>query len=199
MTALKFFIFGLLAAAGALVGELVLVTLASVLFNIDLTANYFDAVTALLILAIAIEEVFKLILLRQLFIITKKTTARISLALLFGSGFAFLEIFSKLTALPQPTLLAIFSWNFFGVFLIHVLTAGVLGGFLTAKKGFSVSYALLAFLFASFLHLGYNLLIIYNQGAIFISIYLLGITTGFYWLQINLQDKKNSTIIEARH
>ncbi|MFA5994144.1 MAG: PrsW family glutamic-type intramembrane protease [Parcubacteria group bacterium] len=186
MKILKFFTFGLLSASGALAIELILVALISILFNINIENNYFNSITAFLIIAIILEEFFKLSLLRQLFFTTNEKSVKIYLALIFGSGFSFLEIFSKLIAIPQATLLTVFSWNFFGVFLIHVLTAGVLGCFLARKNGASLALAAQALLLASFLHLGYNLLIIYDQGAIATNTYLMIISIGLYLLKNKL-------------
>lgn len=159
----KFFIFGILAAAGAMASELILSSLCSILFNINIETNYFQEITFFLIAVILIEEFFKLILLQNLFSTSMENSrSKIFSALIFGSGFALFEITSKLLSLPQQNSLSVFYFNLAGIFLIHTTTAGIIGFFLAKKTALSRTAIIMqAIFFSSILHLAYNLLVIY--------------------------------------
>ncbi|EKE11394.1 MAG: hypothetical protein ACD_15C00088G0001 [uncultured bacterium] len=194
MKFIKFFILGALAALGALTCELVLSSLLSILFNVNIEKDYLSKITFFLIIVVIIEELFKLALLAKLFSSIEKSSSKFILSIFFGGGFAFIEVYLKLISLSISN---IFSFPFLGVFLIHIITSGIIGYFLI-KKSYSILSAIQALLISSLFHLTYNLLVIYNQDAIFAYIYLFSISILLFILKINLQNKSYSTIIKTR-
>jgi hypothetical protein len=169
MKFIKFFIYGILAAMGAMAVELVLSSLFSILFGIDVETDYFSAITFFLFLAVLTEEGLKLILLQKLYSSPDRTRHGIIPALVFGSGFGFFEIFSKSLSFP------LLSSSLLGILLIHIATAGTIG-YLLNKKDLSFFSSTLPAIFLPFLlHLSYNLLIIYDLGSALIGLYLAAI------------------------
>lgn len=198
MKFIKFFVFGILAALGAMAVELILSALFSILFSIDIEANYFDRLTVFLVIAIFVEEFFKLILLLKLFSSSSEKSYGIMSVLFFGSGFALFEIFSKLLSLSRYDSMYLLSLSFLGVFLIHLITSGIIWSIIAKKTAYPATLIAKALFLAFLSHLIYNLLIIYEQGAFVIYAYLFSVSIVLYFLKTNLQDKKKSIIINTR-
>lgn len=164
MNWLKYFFFGILASCGALFFELILFVVFSSATSANFSAPSAGQLTALFALSIPLEEVFKFIFLRkkirqaQADTISQITARGIFFcSLIFGGGFALLEsVFNfSLISTEQNTLLL----QFFGVILIHIATAGIIGLALFFQKKDSPFAVTKIILPAILLHASYNLLV----------------------------------------
>lgn len=164
MKFIKPFFWGIIGALGALVLEIFFLG-----FFPD-QEKIFEAITLVLIASILIEEIFKFLMIYQLFRETEKVRDIFSGSLLVGLGFSAVEIF--LLSLKQE-----FSGNYFyagsaGIIIVHLATSAILG-FLIARNNLKKAVAGIGFIFlAAILHLTYNSLIIYNIPGIFVLFYL---------------------------
>lgn len=157
MKKIELFFWGILAALGALLVE-VLIAFGLAAYQhqgATLDFEFFNGSLALLVIFVLIEELFKY------FIIAKKIEA-LSLgrsfifnSLLMGAGFALTEI--GLIVLQSGGLTSDYS-ALGRIAVVHIATAGIMGYSFALGNPKRVSTAFRALLIPSVLHLAYNLL-----------------------------------------
>ena len=195
MKIVKPFFYGILASFGALLIEMIIKNFSgndSSLVDIPTRLSWF------LVLAVSIEELLKILLIHKYYqeIIDRHDRSRSPImiqgemfygALLVGLGFSFLEIFF-FTYDPairiQVAYLSILS-----VVFLHILTAGLIGYFLSRENIIDYFVFLKIFIAAASLHLLYNVLVIYDTDKIYIICYLVFILI-FLLLQRYRQQRK---------
>jgi len=169
---MKAFIFGLLAALGALIAELTISDLYFILLGKDLETNYFNQITLFLVAVVLIEEFFKYIMLIKLYASQKNQTTNISIALLAGLGFACMELaFTGLNFFFNPETVN-FNWSVAGVFILHLATTGIIGSLIIFRKKTGLFSAAKIITVTACLHLAYNLMIIYSLNFWLVFLYL---------------------------
>ncbi|MFA7209384.1 MAG: PrsW family glutamic-type intramembrane protease [Parcubacteria group bacterium] len=165
---IKSFIFGLLAASGALCVELLLSNLYYVAYVKDIATDYSTSLTIFLLIVVLIEEIFKYILLVKLYSAPESQSPKISMALVFGLGFSLVEILFSLSQTP-PSYGAILGFQSLGAPLLHIATAGIIGMFILSSKNIRPALVIGT---AFGLHSTYNLLVIYGWSYAIIYSYL---------------------------
>jgi hypothetical protein len=154
-------IYGFLAASASLLLESFFVLMLYPEKN--LSGTFFSPISfnslLAVVLAVSIEEFFKLIFIRKIYSDLKTQGEIILSALFLGIGFSSIELLMYL--FQGNFWFNIFNWYLWGVVFIHTLTSIIIG-FLLCKKN-SGKYWFLAAIFAtSFaLHLTYNLLVLF--------------------------------------
>lgn len=199
MKLLRLFFFGVIAALSALFLELVLV---SAMGNAqEMLYVFFVQVTPLLFAVVLMEEAFKFIFiykscsdLRSGFEETADLDAipkKIFFASIYiGLGFSFVEIL-------------VVSFNFFlgrsfsqlvlpalGIIAVHIATSATMGYLLARSRSVNPVLILKIFAAAVFLHIFYNLLVIYSAGPLYISLYLLLLVSFFLFMFFKIAPKK---------
>lgn len=169
---LKFFFYGIIAALGAMLVELVLKNILS--SEISLDNIFFTIITPSLILFALTEEAFKFAVINKAVSSLKNPGDIFSGALLIGLGFSLTD---SLTEIYLG-----FSVNFFeqtsyllailGILIVHLSTSLLFGYFSFKKSLFAKTIPAAVFIFATLLHLLYNIFIIYNLPLIIVLIYL---------------------------
>ena len=153
MHKLKAFFYGIIAASGATVfQQLILITL-----NIETVST--TSLTPLLVFGALSEELFKFIVIYKIYSETESRKSFLLNSLLIGFGFSLIELIFKIWD-KLPTV-QVFYADYLGIIIIHIITAGVIGYFLTLKNSkflLSIIGITLAFL----LHLAYNAFKIYR-------------------------------------
>ncbi|MFA4818031.1 MAG: PrsW family glutamic-type intramembrane protease [Parcubacteria group bacterium] len=148
---------GVIAAGGALVFELLFSSFFPT-YDFSAAALSFDIII-FLIIAAAIEEFFKLLVIYKSFFLQKNNGREfLSSALLLGLGFALAEItISNYFGLSEnPNLY----FGILGIFLVHMLSAGLIGYLLIKIRARIFTALALVFLAATALHFTYNWAII---------------------------------------
>jgi len=137
---------GIIAAASALVLEL-----SPAIFGVDLIENsfYFFLFTA------SIEEIVKGTFIYSHYLKLETKEKILSGAFFIGLGFALTEIILKQLPYNKSMLLPIT-----GVFLVHLLTATLLGIFLRKKDQNLLPLLFLLIIFNVILHLAYNFFVL---------------------------------------
>ncbi len=175
MNKLKPFLFGIIAASGALIFEMLVSNLYFILSGQDIEVNYFNRITLFLLVVVLLEESAKFIMLEKFY--AGEIQKKISGALFAGLGFASVELFFAFsnaalnrTAYPDPGII--------GALLLHIATALFIG--ISIIHGWNGSFARTAttISFAFIWHLSYNLMVIYEQPYVFTYAFL-GITYLF--------------------
>lgn len=168
MTHLKLFFFGIIAALGAMVIELVLKNILST--EVSLANNFFNIITPSLILFALVEEIFKFIVINKAVSLLKGPKNAFLGAFLIGLGFSLTEIylaFSNNLFEQSNYLLAIL-----GILIVHISTSLIFGYFSFKKSPLSKTIFAVIIISATLLHLLYNIFVIYNLSPTAISIYL---------------------------
>ena len=152
MNKLKAFFYGIIAAMGATIFQQLIL----IFFNIVIIDT--SRLTPILIFGAISEEIFKFIFIYKL--ASEETFQKkiIINSLLLGSGFLTVELFFKLWGNLQA--IQTDYLNYFVIAIIHTLTAGIMGYFITLKKS-SITLLALGIALAILIHLAYNALIIY--------------------------------------
>ena len=168
------FLWGIIAALGALIVEIVFYIIAS--FFIDPTSSLpfsqFFIVPQFIIAAACIEEVLKYIIIFKRFSVLPPEKSKLANALLIGLGFFLFELalISATRTSPAPQFLA-------EIAIIHIGTAGLIGGILIVKNIRKITTFLYAITTAVAFHAVYNLLSIernsFNSFLIFLVLGLL--------------------------
>jgi len=162
MRFLKPFFFGIFAALGALLLEL----LVSFFLGApsDLRPVFFSKMNLLLAVIILIEEIFIFIFVYKNFQELKNASQKEifynSVAL--GLGFSFLEIFFNLFDLPSGQNILNLVLNFTGITAVHIATAGIIGYSIMKAPKLNIVFIFRTLLIAFSIHFVYNYLIIYN-------------------------------------
>lgn len=166
MRIIKAFIFGLLAALGALCVELIISNSYFILSGKNIESDYFNQLTIFLIIVVLIEETFKYLVLVKLYSAPTGQPPTILPAIFTGLGFSLVEIF----LLNQNLFSTIINFDAksFGLILLHILTASLIG-LLLLRKNTSITKIISL---AAGLHLVYNLLVIYTLDYLLIYSYL---------------------------
>jgi hypothetical protein len=154
-------IYGFLAALASLLLESFSMLIAYPEKNLPNTSSLPISAKSLfmVILAVSIEESFKLIFLRKIYLDLKTKKTIISFAFLLGLGFSSIELILYL--FQGNFWLNIFNWYLWGVVFIHALTSITIG-FLLCKKNSDKYWFLLVIFATSFtLHLVYNLSVLF--------------------------------------
>lgn len=157
MKNIQAFIFGILAALGAVITELLLSNLYFIFSGKNILSTYFHQITFFLICVILIEESFKYLMLFELSAFLK-TSLRIATVFFAGLGFSIFEIFFIFFSRDINHSF----WEIAGIFMLHILTASLMGWFIVLKTKIDIFSSLKIIALAAFLHLLYNLMIIYN-------------------------------------
>jgi len=151
MNKIKAFSYGIISAFGATFFQQIIL----ILFNVETIDT--SRLTPLLIFGAFSEEIFKFIFIYKL---AKEEESRKKIILnscLIGISFSLVELLFKLWGMQN---IKIDYFSYFGIFIIHILTAGIMGYFLTLKKG-SAAFLVLGITVAVLIHLAYNALLIY--------------------------------------
>lgn len=170
MRFIKPFAFGIFAAAGALVVELIAADAYFILSGKEISPDYSDRLTFFLAAVVLAEEIFKYALITRAYRGKTAGSRTLSTAVFAGLGFAFFELFF----LIQPSARA-FPYSgiaLAGVFLLHILTSGTIGASILSAKNIRPSLAIGT---AFGLHLAYNLLVVYGWSYAIIYSYLAAI------------------------
>ncbi|HRY82703.1 MAG TPA: PrsW family glutamic-type intramembrane protease [Candidatus Moranbacteria bacterium] len=152
MGKIKIFIFGILTALAALVFE----NLIPIIFlktAVEATSPF----DVYLLTAILIEELLKLISIWKISRISENQKNIFWLAVFFGLGFAFVEIFLNILNFNLEFVL-----NYFGLFLIHTFTSTIYGLYFSKKESFSVLGGLAIFALGCFSHFLFNFSVFFD-------------------------------------
>jgi len=175
MKSLKPFIFGILAAAGALIIELVISNLYFILSGKDVEINYFDKITFFLVIVVLIEESFKYVMLRKSYKEQDRKKQKISTAVIAGLGFASVELFFIYLSMFFNQSSFYFDLGIIGALALHIATTGIIGYLIVSEKSAGTSLAIKTIGIAFCLHIIYNLAIIYNLNYLVIYSYLIAL------------------------
>lgn len=165
---IKFFFYGIISALGAMIIELVLKNILS--SEISLGNIFFTIITPSLILFALVEETLKFIVINKAVLSLKKSSEAFIGAFLIGLGFALTEIylaFSNNLFEQSNYLLAIL-----GILIIHISTSLIFGYFSFKKNPLSKTFFTVILIFATLLHLIYNIFIIYKLSPAIVLAYL---------------------------
>lgn len=150
---IKPFLLGIIAALGALFLELILYLIFP---EQETQQDYYNKITVFLFFVVAIEELLKVLMIyknsREL---SGENDIFIS-SFLVGVGFVLTELFLK-----DSTGQSFFSSGNLNIILVHLLTAGLVGYFISQRPNPQKKFLIKIWLLAFFVHLLYNLLIIY--------------------------------------
>lgn len=157
--------FGFLAAAGALLAELFVLSFfiqnPSVYSATTANTNFVLATGGILFLFLSacIEECFKYLLLKKTFSTEYSRTKNILFLFFFCIGFSGLEI--SLLVFDNPIINSVVATHITGVFLIH-LTTILLFGYSLSKESLK-KFSLLFIPIATLIHFLYNVAILYQD------------------------------------
>lgn len=147
MVYLKYFFFGILAALSSLIIELLIDS-----FSLFVQINGNSSLLSFFLISATIEEFFKLLFIIRIWLETSSKPKVLTYSLMVGLGFSAIEIFFNSWRLMGQTLPF---HLYFGLIFIHVLTAGIIGFFLSRQPKISWTVSVLTFL-NILLHVGYN-------------------------------------------
>ncbi len=184
---------GIIAATSALFLEVLISTLIPILSDLgkESIMNFSSPLSFILIVSILIEEFLKYLVILKRIEKFSYGKSLITNSLLTGLGFSFMELaliygnfHLNANRLFEPK-------DLFGLFLIHILTAGIIGYFIAACKNGKYAIFLKAFISASIIHFLYNFMIIWqNEFAPFLIFILIGATTSFVLYNLISIDRK---------
>lgn len=150
---IKSFLLGILAALGALFLELVFYLIFP---SQETQQDYYNKITLFLFLIVAIEELLKVLMIyKNSTELSGENDIFIS-SFFIGTGFALTELFLK-----ESVRQSLFSLGNLNIILVHILTAGLAGYFISKQPAPRKSFLVKIWLLAFSGHLLYNLLIIY--------------------------------------
>lgn len=158
MQKIKPFLFGILAALGALIAEFVLSDTYFIFSGKEIDLNYSEKITVFLFLVVLIEELAKYIMILKLYDGQSLEKQKVSTAIFLGLGFAIVESF--FIYLHHN-----FSHLYLGIIsaiILHIATAGVIGYLIILAKNSNTNSAMKIISIAFGLHTVYNLMVIYN-------------------------------------
>jgi hypothetical protein len=169
MNSFQIFLIGIITALGALIAQFLLSIVAPEISNF----KTFFSLDFYLILAIFLEELFKLVLFWKILNHPQNKKTTYFSAILLGSGFATAEILLNILGAPLFSLVIFFSY--LGLFLIHILTLLIYSLYFSQEiKLFSLK-TLLFFILGFFIHFLFNFFVVHD-----ISAFLLDITLLFF-------------------
>lgn len=152
---------GIIAALGALVTELIIfVIFGMASFDKNIIAQDLSSLNYLLVTAVFIEEILKYLIIQKRIESFSIGRTLILNSFLVGLGFAGVEsaliyFRSAGSSIPYQSLMEII--------LIHIFTAGIIGYFIATRNPQKISTVLKAVSIAAFIHLSYNILVLYRN------------------------------------
>ncbi len=158
-------LWGIIAAAGALILEILISTLAPILLGPgkELVADFASPLSFLLIISVLAEEISKYLVIAGRIEKFSYGRSLVVNSLLAGLGFSLVElalIYGKFSA----------SFNSFfglkeisGLVLIHILTAGIIGYFIALRGGGKSAVFIKTIVLVFIIHFSYNALIIWQS------------------------------------
>lgn len=157
MAQIESFFWGIIAALGALIIELIIFIAFSTSGNPTQNISFSSlfAIPQLIIIAAFIEELFKyLIIVKRVDVMSMGRTSLVN-SFFVGAGFLSTELalISQASTLPPTNLLIEIS-------IIHIGTAGLIGYIIATKNPNKISTLLIAIILATILHSSYNLLVL---------------------------------------
>ena len=158
MKMLNSFVWGIIAAAASLFSELVLFSILTINQILEDTRRISVIQSETIILPIILEEIFKIVALRQNSSISENKRETIAKAFSIGIGFSFFEIiiiymkFAGKTVNHLPEI--------FGIAVIHTVTAILSASILSLLSQKRKIGLILALLLSTIVHLLYNLMVI---------------------------------------
>lgn len=150
MNRILIFSFGIAAAFGALVFQVI----ATIIFPALENSSSLEKIGAFMFVTIFIEEFVKFILLWKISQNSKNQKNIFWSAIFLGSGFATTEIFLNLlnNNLSDTNLF----FSYFGLFLLHIFTSSIYGLYLSEKENLALWGNLAIFGLGYFFHFLFN-------------------------------------------
>jgi hypothetical protein len=167
MNAFQIFFIGVLTALGALVAQVVVSIIAPGISNF----NPAFSLDSYLIIAILIEEIFKLILFWKILTYPQNKKSGYLLAILLGSGFASTEVLLNILSKPLFTQSIFFSY--LDLFLIHILTLLIYSFCFSQKRKLFSPKILPILTLGCFVHFLFNFFVFCDISPFLLSIILL--------------------------
>lgn len=153
---LKFFFWGILAAAGALLVEVLLSLLFPALVNPTLEAQ----LSSTLMVLVLVEEILIFAFTWKMATQTSQKNLIFPQAFAIGLGFSATEILQNAVLYPHFSLFLLSVYA--GLLLVHTITA-LIYGYAFTLRGAAFRDTWLAFFVGAVLHLLFNLAVIYNM------------------------------------
>jgi len=194
MILIESFFWGILAALGALVVEIVFYVFVSPFVDPAgaMPFSQFFIIPNFIIVAAFIEEILKYILISKRFSVLSPEKLRFANALLIGLGFFLIELMFILATKVSPAPQFLIE-----IAIVHIGTAGLIGGILAIKNARKFATFVYVIAVAVTFHSAYNLLSLKRNGLnnylIFFILGLLIVTN----LAIFLYTRRNSRQIFA--
>jgi hypothetical protein len=178
------FLIGMLSALGALVFEFILSILVPSANSPDLVCGF----SGLMLGAIFIEESFKWALIWKISQITLEKKEIFLKSIAIGIGFSFAEILLNMLGHSQPEYSTLYSY--LGLFLIHTVTASLLGYYFSSNKDRLFWKNSAIFSLAAILHFFFNVTVLcnFNPGITYALLAIIGVFLFFRSLKISRDD-----------
>lgn len=163
MRQLESFFWGIIAALGAIVIELIIFIIFSTTMSSASSVSFSQLfiMPQFIILAACIEEIFKYIIIAKKIDTFSFNRTYLLNSFLIGLGFLFIELGLASMSNPLPNLNILTE-----IAIIHIGTAGIIGYVVATKNPKKVSTFFQAIIFATFFHAAYNLLILERTSAL---------------------------------
>ncbi len=173
MKQIESFFWGIIAALGALLLELIFLTLATIFSSSqkELTLEHLFSLGYLLPLAAIAEEILKYTVIAKRIDFFSFGRSVILNSFLVGLGFAAVE--ALLIYIKEIPAVSFFSWNLIEIMLLHILTAGIIGYYVAVQNPKKIKTIFKAVGIAAAAHLGYNILMIYKNPLIYPLVFVL--------------------------
>jgi hypothetical protein len=180
---------GIIAALGALVVELFIFAIFGTMsLDKNIISQNVSSLNYLLVTAVFLEEIFKYLIIIKRVEFFSMGRILILNSFLVGLGFAGVE--SSLIYFRSAGGLIPYQ-SFVEIILIHIFTAGIIGYFIAARNPQKIATSIKAILIAVFIHLSYNIMVLYRNDRI--NIIILAFLGGLAIINII-----NLAIIERR-
>ncbi len=153
MNKLKAFFYGIISASGATIFQQIV----AIVLGLEIIDT--SRLTPLLIFLAISEEIFKFIFIYRLCLDEKGQKNIFWDSLFVGFGFSLLELTFKIWGEAENAI-DFLRFDYLGIMLIHILTAGIIGFFLARKWPILMKISV-GLGIALILHLAYNALVIY--------------------------------------
>ena len=160
MAQIESIFWGIIAALGALVVELVFFIGSSIYFSpsAEISFSQFFIIPQFIIVAACIEEIFKYIVISKGIERLSFEKSYITNSLFAGLGFFGVEMALILMSKGLPGFRALIE-----IAIVHVGTSGLIGYFVAIKNPKKIATFLLAIVFAVAFHASYNLLLLKRE------------------------------------
>lgn len=170
MRQLESFFWGIIAALGAIVMELVIFIIFSATMSSAGSVSFSQLflMPQFIILAAYIEEIFKYIIIAKKIDTFSFNRSYLLNSFLMGLGFLAIELGIAEVAGPLPKLNILLE-----IATIHIGTAGIIGYIVATKNPKKLSTFFQAIIFATFFHAAYNILILERTFVLNYAIFVL--------------------------